>query len=174
MRAGRYDTVVETGTRWVRAAQCLVPGDPVEAAATVVGQRYHVDGWPLLLHARRPLGDGRVRLFFGQGRYSDPVVDSAPDALLVPAVPAEVTDVSAAYLVDLTDPDGYWQRVPVPIPAVIADDGLSFTLTLDVATTTDMAQYVGAHSWDWYVSTPSWDWQRMVEGTLTVVEGDSR
>ena len=175
MRAGNLDIVVETGARWSRSAQLLAPADPVPASTAVPGSRYFVDGWPLRLHANQPASGSRVKLVFGQGTYADVSLTVDATAGISPAVPLIVLEVAAAFTVDDPDPDtGDPVASRVPVPAVVAPDGLTVTLTMDEAQTAALAPREGAYSWDMYTRTVEWDWQRVLEGTLTIVKGDTR
>lgn len=173
MRAGNLDIVVETGTLMSRDVQVHVPGPPVEAQTVTVGQRLFVDRVPQLVHAADTAA-GWTTFRFGRGLYSDPRLTVTATALVVPAVPTVVVDAIAAYSMETIDLDGIPVVETVPITTTIAGDGLTVTLTVTADESEVWHDRAGAHSWDLYVQTAVWDWQRVLEGTLTVLAGDSR
>jgi len=174
VRAGNLDIVIETGAYWSREIQCVTPDDPIEANDALVGERYYVDGNPLELFSIEQASGGRVRLNFGQGVYSDPSLVVLATAMIVPALPLEIIKMEASFSVADVDVDGVSVYTQVPISVEIAPDSLSGRLSVDSATTASWWEYEGAHSWDCYAQSDAWDWQRILEGTLTIISGDTR
>lgn len=174
MRAARYDIVVETGAYFVRQIQCLTPGQPILCEDAIVGERYYVDGTPLVLYSVEQVSGGRVRLTFNKGLYDDPSIVAPASTNIYPAEAVAILDMEASFSWPQTDVDGNETLAKVDIPVVIAADSMSASLEIDAATTTGWNIYEGAHSWDCYAQTPEWDWQRILEGTLSVICGDTR
>lgn len=174
MRAGRLDIVVETGAWWSRVVQLLTPGTPVPASTAAPASRYYVDGWPLQLYATESLSGSRVRLRFGHGVYSDVSLTVDADAGIQQAVPMVVVEAAASFTVDATDVDtGEPVPTSVAIPTTVAADGTSVLAQLDPTETGALADMAGSYSWDLYARTAEWDWQRIVEGTMVIVRGDT-
>lgn len=178
MRAGNLDVFVETGALWTRDVTVLSPGTPVEAQAVTPGQYVFVDSTPMLVYSvSLPSSSGKVTITFGRGLYSDIRLTVDATAMVIPAIKTVIVEAEASWRYEpITDPQinplGSGQKMPIPI--VIASDGLSMTLTLDADTTAGYAGIAGAYSWDCYVRTAEWDWQRILEGTFTVTKGDTR
>lgn len=171
MRAGRYDIVLETGARWERSFQWLEPTAAIPASAVPVGERVYVDGWPQKVYAVEPLANGQVRFLFGHGLWNDLVLTVSSTALVVPAEPIPMVAVAAAIYAK-TDPESIVEEIPIPV--VIEPGNLSATLLLDADTTVGLASIEGAHSWDCYAQAAGYDWQRIIEGIVTVIDGDAR
>lgn len=175
MRAGNLDVLIETGAKWTRQVEVYAPDEPIAAQLVVAGQRLFVDGLPLLVYAVMPASNNRVSIQFGRGLYNDITLTVSATANVIPAEPQTIDEVVAAWtyapppVLDVEPP-----AVTVDIPAIIAPDALSFALTYTADETAAMDGMVGANSWDCYVRTAAWDWQRILEGTLTVIKGDSR
>ena len=174
MRAGNLDIVIETGAYWSREIQVVAPDQPIEAHEAIIGERYYVDGRPLELYSIEPASGGRVRLTFNKGLYSDPSLLITSTANITPAVPVEILAMEASFSVAGVDVDGNETLAQVPIPVEIAPDSFSGRLSVDAVTTATWWEYEGAHSWDCYAQSAAWDWQRILEGTLTVICGDTR
>lgn len=175
MRAGTLDIVVQTGAEWRRVIACMRPDDAIRVDAVTPGQRVFVDGAPLLVHAVTPAPGGRTTIAFGRGLIGDPVMTFLSSSFVAPAVPVELLAVEAAYAYVIHDDDTDEDLlIAVPIPGDIAGDGLSVTLALDADTTATMTDIPGSVSWDCYTLTAEWDWQRVLEGTLTTIQGDAR
>jgi hypothetical protein len=165
---------VETGSWWSRTVRLLTPGTPVPASAAVPGLRYYVDGWPLQLYSTESLSGNRVRLRFGHGVYSDVSLTVDSDAGIQQAVPMVVVEAAASFTVDAVDADT-GEPVPsaVSLPTSVAADGTSVLVQLDPTETAALAVLEGSYSWDLYARTVEWDWQRIVEGTMVIVRGDT-
>jgi hypothetical protein len=168
VRAGRFDIVVPTGALWTRDVQCLQPDTPIEAQAVTAGQRVFVDGYPMKVYSVTTT-NGQTTIMFNEGLYTDPSLKVTATARVVPSKPVPIVEAEAAFHVDTdTPPD------TIEIDATISVDSLTATLTIDAQTSASYEPYVGAHSWDCYLRTAEWDWQRVLEGTMTVLDGDTR
>jgi hypothetical protein len=173
--AGRLDITVETGAHWARVIVHERPDTLIRVDEVVAGQRIFVDGRGVLVHSVTPAPGGRTILALGYGLMSDPAIIAMSDANVAPAIPMELLDVQAAYAMEEYDADaGGPVLFSTPIPALIAADGLSATLTLDEVTTAAMAYIPGACSWDCYSLTTELGWKRILEGTLITIRGDAR
>lgn len=168
MKTVRADIGVVTGAQWTCDVQLVEQGTPVAVEAVTPGGMYYVHGLTLTVHSVRDLGNGWHELVFEPGTYGAPTVQYPTGALIAPADPVPALEAVAKFAAEpVATP-----YEPVEIPTSISGDGSTVTLTLPADITATMP--AGAYSWDLYVRTTRWDWQRVVQGTLSVVDGDAR
>jgi hypothetical protein len=174
MRAGRFDIVIVTGSQWSRQVQLYRPDTPIEAQAVVTGSRVFYKRAPALVHSAVTV-NAWTTIQFGHGLWTDPFVKVEREALVVPALPDPTLAGAASFTfypqTVYVDPRS--DSVNVGIPVTVNADG-SATLAYAADETASFADMVGASSWDMYAQTGRWDWQRILEGTLTIVKGDTR
>lgn len=174
MRAGRFNITIETGAEWTRIVQLYRPDTPIPAADVVPDTRVFYKGSPALVYSV-DVANGTTTIQFGHGLWDDPRISVNSTANVVPAVVDPIINAEAmftyypsAVYVDPRD------QVSVQIPITVEPDGSLATMLLTSDETAALAPMVGASSWDLYADTSRWSWQRILEGTLTIIKGDTR
>jgi hypothetical protein len=159
-----------------RTFQIWAPDEAVAARNVVAGGRVFYKGTPFAVYAVFTL-DGPnpiTEIVLGDGLWWEPRLKLPADDLIMTAVALPIVDLIAAWSYP-TIPD---DCVTVPperheLPTRV-DDGVNAVLALTDADTLALAATPGSFSWDMYARTVEQGWQRIVEGTLTVIRGDTR